>query len=1457
MNPSVLGRILQDEGEAVANIDSNSTKPVAELDLRKSQMTSEMARGIQDNYESDAGQEEFIRVTEKREGASLMDEVHGYGSSIFESNGILKGVSKFWIEANSDQRVDENFKGINNTAFVQRTLAESKLPLNEFNFGLLSSATNQDQYDFFLDNIRIHDELKGEMEYLGTTGKVLAIGSMMLTDPANAAFLPAKTLHMISTAANLGRASRYATAVGANTMMQYGMAKLRQEGDPAMRDYHIALDTFFGGAIGSVVSLHGAGKLAKADKQSLLEEVTTHYASANTTLDAMTTIGDKPVNLREGYHTVWTVQKPEDTFDLVKTMGSETDSLGVKLSELEVKLAAREAEYAEKISTATREARVAKTTSAETRVAKNQTKAEKAASAKAVIAAKEIEDFQVAEATKLEARIAESGMDKTEFMARSETLLDDVKEIKDIIKSSGIEDLAAIRSGLSEEIDKIAKIDKASAESILYEIDKLAGKTSTPKKVVSTAGDLKAERGRVNYNKKVKAFSKAIANKLKPLSKQEAKALKSNVKKEKLNRLAQVKKQLDDLDVKITRGIGNEEKNLAKHSELTDVETALTVEINSTGKKAAKALSAQKDIYQRIASDVEKTMDDADDLFKASIIDDIPAHELDNVMKEIGEQLGNALGTPVKIKMDDGMMKIDGSIEAAIDSDGVVKFGKNKILLATVLAMGGSSAVMADDGSMVTFISPAFYIVGIALGVVAISGLRNQAALAGGYKELAKKTFSLQHLGQVMSRPEFKSFESLHTKVAEKANIARINSFEMVMRNGNDKIKELVSRLAYDPVNPQVTLDAMMKKLRIENSSVVNFARAEGENFAGWMGEQGKTESRLSKIFHAGTDSKLKEQFLEEVTFYKEFGGEASQFVKAQARVAKAEEDALVALLTENKVVGFSADRVAEFKQNYVTRRAFSKQMRDIVGKGGREQLVEAIARSISKSDNASDASRELAGSYLDWQISVGHGGADIAQVGTVIKAMKAMGMDTTQLDPAKIVAEARNGKDGISVGRNRIEMDLSKFGSFEVGGQKIGLSDVYERNAMNLMKDYASEAAGIIAVKSQTKGLSFAPNGVESEQALRELINTELLHHTDARETMLGFSNFLFNRQQFTSSSEMATRVANTLRDLSYARLYGTQFAMFAEHATTLSRLLSSNTYFKTQMTMFNNVLRTVVGKESIETALMQEIQNITPFGSSYLRRENTVKGIDSIFNMGHEVGGSVAEKVGAVTKNFTLKLTNMLHADDGNKMQSIIYNTTMLHHLIKGTNGVKLSANRLERYGINDSFREMFKDGFKVDAKGNLLAGYSKGWSQAKTDEYNRVIDKMVMTDSPQAIISALPHLAVSSNLGRVTAFITNFTASSYTMKFVAGATRPDAKAFADTSIYFLGTYAGIYAKHVALYGEEPEPDDVLFKALMFMPATAPYALVDMAGSGIVMGGPADAVQAMNKVSKAFLED
>jgi hypothetical protein len=1012
----------------------------------------------------------------------------------------------------------------------------------------------------------------------------------------------------------------------------------------------------------------------------------------------------------------------------------------------------------------------------------------------------------------------------------------------------------ALQSAKEQEKELLSMVRGASQGNVSVKLQELERIRELAKTVGKTSPEVE--------NRVMKEISKAIDTPLSQTGKKSTNTIVGKTKEGTSFKLGKSKQSYETRAKNIDLVIGSKKakedlsKTKTKTSKKKPQQEDTTAKQEPDYSNDVKALETEKAVFHRIASVVDEIMDEAKVAIDDMIEDGLPTQlDKDNFAKELSDDLTDVLGQEVKIDIKDGV-NVSGKLTFKVDGSNV-NIGGNAIRVGTLMAIGGGGSVlMADDGSSVSMFSPPFVIVALAAGIFGLRALKNAGGIRAALKSAHEKVGSADAIARIMEKPMFKSWEAFRQASVDKANFEIINSMQVVMNNGSELSKKIGQRLGFDAVNPQEVLNGMQAKNIMSRKWVQAFTEPEEKNFREWLKENNYNESLWDEILEGGAETKYREMFLEQVTDYNEFGRYSnSKSVVSQANIMRAVIDEAKNTGVINKIIGFTEKSVGEIK-NYIPRIANKQFIMNIVHYGGKEnlskQFVKAITKDLESSGKAVDeeAVQKMADDMIEWYSDVGGKYANKSKAEAVIRAMKRLGYDTDEIDVDLLIAESKTNSDAISRGKFRIGMDFSEFEPFKVNingiDETVTLGTIFERNSNSLVKTYADQVAGAVALRRSTRGMiDGMEDGVTSESALRELIDRDI--DDNVRDVLHTYVDVIAGKPPYQSSGT-ASRIVDALRDLAYARLALTQFAMASEYATALSNMIRSKPAMEQGLTHLRNIVRRATGGESVNTAYAATAQRLTGYGSSSLRRENTLKNIDNVFNQASKSDGNTAEKTALMVKYLTLKLTNILHADDAMKTISTIANTDYLSKWLRGE--ITISKNRLERFGINEKFTNMFKGGFKSDENGNLLADWDNGWTQDMKDEYARVMDKMVMVDSPEAIASALPHVALTSDAGRLTSFMTHFTATSYTTKALQGAKRPDIKSYSDTMIYFLGTYAGVYARNLATNQEEPDAEEVLHKTIMMMPLTAPYGIYSMVTDPMTTSMPNDMILEMSKL-------
>lgn len=1327
--------------------------------------------------------------SQKEYSATIGDRAKAFLDTAYLSSDVAKAITRFAIEnIYSDGTEDKDFMSTNNIGSISNALASNGISQSEYAYELLQNAKNQRDFDFYIQTLRTDEKMKESAAYLTPFRAGLAsVEGAVLTDPTMLAYAPARLAiagKEIYSFQQLQGGRRLATTVGTNAALQGSLSLMREYGSPERTATDLALDIAFGGVIDGYFTMKQLGRLDKLPTGNIADDVVDVNDFARMHEDART--------INRGL-----TQFGNKAYDL-----SRSDLTAYKWS------AGVEAAVKAEIDAVT------PTTTELTGL--NAIRAD----VETFTPTKETTETLLRTAGKTDEEITLAVQTAKQQEA---TLIAQVKATAKMDEATKAQEIAKVR-------EKLKEIGKQSPEveaKVMKEISKAIGKAPAPTKGKTAT---KVETAKQSYDNRSKQIAKVIENK---------KAKETKAKKAKKSKQAKAQK---------------------------------TQQPKEEFSPEVKALETEQGVFHRIASVVDEIVDEAKTTIDDIVTDGLPTKaEKDTFAQELSDDLTDILGQEVKVevKPDEGVI-VKGKLKFSVNGD-TANINGNFIKVGTLMALGGSSVAMADSGDSVEFFNPFFVVIALAAGVYSTRAIRN----AGGLKHVLKSTWekvdSTDKIGRIMEKPMFKSWEAFRQTSVDKANFEIVNSMQVIMNNGSEMSKKIGQRLGFDAVNPQQVLNAMQSKMIMVREWVKTFTKTEDINYRAWLKENSLNESLWDEVLEGGAETKYREMFLQQCTDYVEFGKYAdSPAVVAQANVGIGIFDDARQTGIINKIIGFS-EKLTPSNPNYIPRMALNDAIMSIVANGGKEALsaqfvkamrkaleaegktVDELGRTLNKKGEVVNKQtlQELADNMIDWYSDVGGKYANKSKAEAVIKAMKRLGYDTEGIDADLLIAESKTNSDAISRGKFRIPMDFSEFEPFKITidgvEQTVTLGTIFERNMNSLVKAYSDQVGGAVALRRSTQGLiEGMDEGVTSESALRELIDKNE-PNPDVREVLHTYVSVVAGKPLY-ESTRSASRIVDALRDYAYSRLALTQFAMVSEYATALTNMMMSKPAMEQGLTHLRNIVRRAMGGESVNTAMAETAQRLTGYGSSSLRRENTLKNIDNVFNMAANSDGNTIEKVGLMVKYLTLRMTNILHADDAMKTISTIAQTDYLNKWLRGE--ITISKNRLERFGINDKFVQMFKGGFKSDAEGNLLADYDAGWTQAMKDEYARVVNKMVMVDSPEAIASTLPHVALTSDAGRLVSFMTHFTATSYTTKFLQGVKRPDLKSYADTMIYFMGTYVGVYARHLATEQEEPDPKEVLYKSIMMMPMTAPYGIYSMVTDPMTTSMPNDIITEMSKL-------
>ena len=1386
--------------------------------------------------------------------ATSLEKRDAFFKTAFGSSPAAKAIGRFAIEnIYSNGKEDKEFATTNTPNHRAMVLEASGLGMTSYNMDLLGGAKNKADFDFYLQTLQTDKEFMSTSRLL-TKNENLAAGiTGAMADPTYLAYAPAGIFK------GLTAGLRLAGTVGANSALQYTLSQARTYGSPDRTVYDTALDVAFGGIVDSALAMRQLKKIDEFNSAKSIEEASALHTQAR---DTHATVNDiKP-----------------DQFNFSQTYSWRTEKeVGTKTKSLEEMVASREKA-----------------------APKERLSAEDISKAK-TLADEEVKAFKLTKEAEIASQIAKSGLSKEEFMKVYDNLGTDVKEIRQIIKDAVHSGEKGIRNTINdirpiiEHIGKVSPSAKASLEAEVMNVLGLSYKQ--PKLVMKDGKTIAMAKGKKSFESNIKAFNKALSGHVKSakakLAKlgEKAKPLKplgkdtGGLSSKESKTLKSTQAKMDEITAKITQlsKAGADEAKITKlldeHAKLTDIESGLLIKTENfratRESTVVSSLMKQKELYASMANVMDEVLHEMKTVFNDIFKDGLPTRaEREIFIKEASEDMSDLLGQEIKLSFKNGEIVVENELKIDFKDGYAYHNGKKIMLAATFIAVVGSSSAMADDGSSTVMSYAPLYLVMLGLGIYGLNAMRNHGGILQSLQSGAKKVAGIEKMAIFQSSDKGKALNDAKNTIVDRANFEAINSIQVVMNNGTELSKSLAQRLGFDAVNPQKILNAMVNRMVLIRDDMRAFRDAEEINYKQWLVESDIQETRFDKLLNAGAETANRERFLDEVTEYIEFGKGESAAVKAQAEVWSKRVNDTFERAVANKLIGFtdSAKKVA----NYIPRIPKYDDIISIISAGGRDSLVEEFAKAIAKGRGTTLAHttdeelievnkiRTLAASMVDGYATVGVRGTNPTRIDDIIKAMESLGYDVKGLDATEIATSVRTNNDAISRGKFRIEMDFSEFTSFKLNnGQDVSYSSVFERNSGTLLQTYSSQVNGMISMKRSTKGMEIIDeagnakileDGVDTEYALEQIIMKE--PNPRVRDVLTTYKDSVLGHPLYDITTD-ASRTVSVLRDLAYSRLALTQFAMASEYATAVRNMLSSNQALVQGLGNIRNIIRNIMGEESVNTALSNTITRLTGLGSSVSRRETSFKNLEGMYNVVDDSTKTGAEKVAAFVKYVSLVASRILHADDAMKRISGIANTERLDKFLNGK--YEMSANRLERLGIDDEFKSMFTGAFERDAKGNLVDEFDANWTDDMKDRYANVMHRMIMTDSPESIVSSLPHITTTDNAGRLVGFMTAFTAQSYTTKALQGLRRPDMRSAVETTIYFLGTYAGMYGRDIVT-GKHKDTDeyynDLMFKSITMMPLTAPYGMLSMMSDPMTTSVAGDSIQQMSKIGHDLSE-
>lgn len=1380
----------------------------------------------QDEYLKDAMNKQLeSRATLDRLGninrATTTDKLKAIGWEFSKGSAIGGAVNKF-VDLNmvpEAQNIDRNFKDGLSIELVNNALVKSGATTSQLRIETLLGANNQLHFDYLLDQARtasILDDLSknalGDTAIL-TSNLVGDIGTDPLTAMAGLTTIIPKTI--VKAKGAMGIVATAGTSFGISTAMQ----GIREYADPSL-----TLDDHFIGIGAGVLADTFTTKLmagrylredqALAARAKYAQQLDDAVRGANEAYEMGRHFNPSTMDVSEGYK--WSAKY--DTVHPTTRAEFKPKSDGITTPPSGMKLPVG-AEF------------------------------------KPVTVAQTIPTYKIVGRGAIATAIKESGLSKTAFKEINDNIDEDLPKLLEEVNLANTkmpkEKLKALNA-LEKAANTIEGVSPEAAKILREAVDKARDVTTlSPNKItVDKAGKVALTRGVFSFKenlRKIEAIRVAGVVKINTAMKEIAdtkmmKALGENPTFQKAKtKLDVVGAEITKLEASLASSKLSGSVDTISAKKLSDLKRdagmlnkILDILENSEQARGLKELSKQKELYSRMASAIDELLFDMSRDINVKMLDSLPDQEakktfLDNMSRD----LTTFLGTDIKVVIKDGELAIEGTLKLNVEG-GAVKFNNKLIKVGAVLALGGSTALMADSGDSVDIVGNGLILVAAIFGINFVAtASKEHGGILNAIKQTAQKAVSVLSVSEELLKPEVQARMSINQKLAEKMSTGYMYSYRTVEQYGSDFAKRLLSELVENPTgHTQVSAEVVQKAL--VRTALNRIGKADKEAFGEYMKERGIGFDVGEKVTSMGTKSPTKVKFDELVSD----GLEKPKNIKSPAiqklvQTVRGEIDDVYKRAEELDIFGI---KDAPKVKNYLPRYTIARNIRTLAGNPESKELLiksitASVAKAIGKSPDNEDAIR-MASSWVEFASDTAAGRVTNKSVDRVIQGMESLGVKVSDINKEELLLASSTSDDALGRLQARIPMHLDAFIPFntKVNGvdAHIEMNSIFVRDYETIVTRYFSEMNGQFALKERVTGFT-------TEAALRTLINKE--PNPEVADTLNMYLNSITGKPQYDSSS-VFNRNIDAIRNASYPLLIGTTLTMTKEMISTVASVLTGNIAVKDVVREIANVFRDIPKTDEMMEELMYAFNGS---GGAVTRKEVTVKGIDFATNT-EEISDGLISKTGNQTKGASLWLSRLIHADDSFKRLAYRANMNRLYDMAH--NGSTMSIPRMDSYGIDASVLKLIKEKAVKTENGNIILGIQK-WSRTDQNKLRAVVHQMTQQFSLEVTTGGIPKAFVNNPAGRLLGLLGSFTAQMYSTHFIRGLKHLDGEEYLNQLSWLMGGVITAMAKDKILGDGEITEDEIMKRAIMSSPALSPLSVMHLFSSPVYTGVAQEAME------------
>jgi len=313
--------------------------------------------------------------------------------------------------------------------------------------------------------------------------------------------------------------------------------------------------------------------------------------------------------------------------------------------------------------------------------------------------------------------------------------------------------------------------------------------------------------------------------------------------------------------------------------------------------------------------------------------------------------------------------------------------------------------------------------------------------------------------------------------------------------------------------------------------------------------------------------------------------------------------------------------------------------------------------------------------------------------------------------------------------------------------------------------------------------GKVVSTNGLETEFAIRNILleegNERSMEIIDATiDNMMGRPSYKLNNTH---------RAVNVAKNFANVDLVYSTLSAGGELATATQNAFfgGSKTARRVYLNNIANIFMAMARKPDVEQpAVLKLYIKFTGLGSSTVRKDHTVRTMDSVGGSQSVDNTTMVEKFSDFVRSAALVVSQNMRADDMMKQVSMIKHAEFIGSvlsdakIISNTDGTKyiefgsrkLSQSYMDSTGLTPKLMEDIQGKLRFDKEGNLLDeidDLDKALGADIASQYRNVLYHAVLKDSPMEMISTTTIEKHTTSAGRLHGLFAGFALQSFISK------------------------------------------------------------------------------------------